>query len=140
MVNKLKTLPVEELEKNLPDTINEVLGVRITHSGDDFIEAKMPVKNARPGFEFLTNGSMVVLSETIGSIGASLTIDNKKFRCLGLAINVNHIAPVTNGFVTATAKPLSIDGSTQVWEIRIKNEENTLVCISRLTVAVVSLS
>lgn len=139
-MNKLKILSPEELEKNLHNTINEVLGVRITDVGADFIQGEMPIKKDLKNFEFLTNGAMVVLSETLGSIGASLTVDNKKFRCLGLAINVNHIKPVKDGLVTAKAKPLSTDGNTQVWEIQIRNEENVLVCISRLTVAVVSLS
>lgn len=137
MVNKLNIPSSEQLDKSLKNTINEVLGVKITGVGTDFIEATMPVNPAHNNLGFLTNGSMVVLSETLGSIGASLTVDLKKQRCLGLAINANHITPVKSGTVTATAKPLSTDGNTQIWEIKIKNEENTLVCVSRLTVAVV---
>ena len=77
-----------------------------------------------------------MLAETLGSVAANCCIDLEHKMCVGLEINVNHIRAVRSGLVTGTAKPLHIGRSTQVWEMRIVNEENQLIAVSRLTVSV----
>jgi 1,4-dihydroxy-2-naphthoyl-CoA hydrolase len=85
----------------------------------------------------LHGGASVALAETLGSLAANLVVDPGKKYCVGLDINANHIRSVVNGKnVTGTARPLHLGNSTQVWTIEITNEENKLVCISRLTMAV----
>jgi 1,4-dihydroxy-2-naphthoyl-CoA hydrolase len=84
----------------------------------------------------LHGGASVALAETLGSIGAFLTIDPEKFICVGLDINANHVRGVRKGLVTGTASPIHIGATTQVWEIKIHDDNERLVCISRLTVAV----
>ncbi len=85
----------------------------------------------------LHGGASVVLAETVGSVGSSLIIDTSKLIGVGLDINANHIKSITAGYVIATAKPLHIGVRTHVWDIKIENEENKLICISRLTVAII---
>jgi len=87
-------------------------------------------------FGLLHGGASVALAETLGSVAANLCVDREKKMCVGLEINANHIRPVTNGFVYGTARSIHVGASTQVWEIRIHNEQEKLVCISRLTLAV----
>lgn len=113
------------------------LGIEFLEVGDDYIKAKMPVdqRTIQP-FGLLHGGASVALAETLGSVAANLCVDREKKMCVGLEINANHIRPVTNGFVYGIAKPIHIGASTQVWEIRIQNEQEKLVCISRITLAV----
>ncbi len=113
------------------------LGIEFLEVGDDYIKAKMPVdhRTIQP-FGLLHGGASVALAETLGSVAANLCVDREKKMCVGLEINANHIRPVTNGFVYGIARPIHIGASTQVWEIRIQNEQEKLVCISRLTLAV----
>lgn len=115
------------------------LGIEFTEIGNTFICAKMPVDNrTKQPFGLLHGGASVVLAETLGSVAANLCVDNTKQYCVGLDINANHIKGVKEGFVYGKTTPLHIGKSTQVWEIKITDEKNNLVCISRLTVAVVS--
>ena len=83
----------------------------------------------------LHGGASVALAETLGSIAAGLCVDREKRRIVGLEINANHVRPVYDGWVIGIAKPIHVGNSTQVWEIRIYEEQDKLVCISRLTVA-----
>lgn len=112
------------------------LGIEFLEVGDDYIKARMPVdhRTIQP-FGLLHGGASVALAETLGSVGANLCVDREKKMCVGLEINANHIRPVTNGFVYGIARPIHIGASTQVWEIRIQNEQEKLVCICRLTLA-----
>ncbi len=115
------------------------LGIEFTEIGDNFICAKMPVNNrTKQPFGLLHGGASVVLAETLGSTAANLCIDTTKQYCVGLDINANHIKSVREGFVYGKTTPLHIGKSTQVWEIKITDEKNNLVCISRLTMAVIS--
>jgi 1,4-dihydroxy-2-naphthoyl-CoA hydrolase len=84
----------------------------------------------------LHGGASVALAETLGSVAANLCIDRTKKVCVGLDINANHVRPCRSGFVIGTTKPIHRGVSTQLWEIKITNEKNSLVCISRLTMAV----
>ena len=138
MKAKLQTPSLQELNKFAKNTILEVLDIKITGVGEDFIEATMPVdKRTHQVYGILHGGASVVLAETLGSMGAMLTVDQSKFHCVGIDINANHIKAVKTGLVTGRATPIHTGRSTQVWSIEIKNEAGELVCISRLTVAVV---
>lgn len=125
---------VNKLSRN---TMLEHLGIEFTDIGDDFLVANMPVDNrTHQPYGILHGGASVVLAESLGSMAASLKIDRNKQICVGLEINANHIRSVREGFVTGKATPIHIGKSTQVWEIRIKNEEGKLVSISRITMAI----
>jgi len=113
------------------------LGIMLTKLGPDFIEGTMPVDHrTRQPQGLLHGGASVVLAETMGSFGAWLTVDPEHHQVVGLEVNANHVRSVRAGHVTGVASPLHRGRSTQVWEIRITDMEDKLVCISRLTVAV----
>jgi 1,4-dihydroxy-2-naphthoyl-CoA hydrolase len=129
---------LEKLNAGNQDTLMQVLGIRFTASGEDWLAGTMPVDaRTHQPFGLLHGGASVALAETLGSTGALLTLDPTQEVAVGLDINANHVRGVRSGIVTGTAKALHLGRSTQVWEIRIENEEGSLVCISRLTMAVV---
>lgn len=120
------------------NTLLEALDIRVTAIGDDWLQGTMPVDHrTHQPYGLLHGGASVALAETLGSTAAMLTLDAEKERAVGLDINANHVRGVTSGTVTGTARPLHLGRSTQVWEIRIEDEAGKLVCISRLTMAVV---
>jgi 1,4-dihydroxy-2-naphthoyl-CoA hydrolase len=119
------------------NTMMEHIGIQFTHIGNDFMEATMPVDHrTHQPLGLLHGGASVVLAETMGSVAATCCIDNSKQFCVGLEINANHIKSARSGLVKGTTRPIHIGGKTQVWEIKITNEQNELVCISRITMAV----
>lgn len=128
---------LEEVQQRGLGTMVEYIGISITEVGDNFLKATMPVdhRTVQP-MGILHGGASVALAETLGSIAANLVVDSEKKYCVGLDINANHIRAAKKGFVTGVAKPFHIGSSTQVWNIEITDEENRLVCISRLTMAV----
>ncbi len=120
------------------NTLVEHLGMRVTEIGDDYVRGTMPVDaRTKQPFGLLHGGASVALAESLGSLAANLVLESDKEMAVGLDINANHIRAATSGFVTGTARPLHLGRSTQVWEIRIVDEGEHLVCISRLTMAVV---
>ena len=120
-----------------PGTINEHLGIEWTEIGNNFLKAKMPVDHrTKQPFDLLHGGASCVLAETLGSFSSYLVIDSSKFYCVGIEINANHIRSAREGYVYGACHPIHIGSSTHVWDIRITNEEGKLVCISRLTVAI----
>ena len=127
---------IHSLSKN---TISEHLGIEFTEVGADYLVARMPVdQRTHQPFGILHGGASVVLAETLGSIASYLCLkDPEKQHAVGLEINANHIRSVKTGFVYGRVSPIHIGRSTQIWDIKITNEENKLVCISRLTVAII---
>lgn len=120
-------------------TMGEHLGMQFTAIGDDFICGTMPVDHrTKQPYGILHGGASVALAETLGSVASALVIDTNRFICVGLEINANHIRSVRTGVVTGTCKPIHIGKSTHVWDIRICDVEQKLVCISRLTVAILN--
>jgi 1,4-dihydroxy-2-naphthoyl-CoA hydrolase len=120
------------------NTMMETLGIRITAVGDDWLQGTMPVDHrTHQPYGLLHGGASVVLAETLGSTAAMLTLDPNQELAVGLDINANHLRGVRNGTVTGTAKALHLGRTTQVWEIRIENGEGALVCISRITMAII---
>ncbi len=124
------------------NTLSGHLGIEFTEVGDDYIVARMPVDaRTHQPFGILHGGASVVLAETLGSIASFLCLkDPSKQTAVGLEINANHMRSVKSGFVFGKVTPIHIGRSTQIWDIRITNEENKLVCISRLTVAIVDVN
>jgi 1,4-dihydroxy-2-naphthoyl-CoA hydrolase len=133
---KTKTT-LERLDKLSKNTLLEHLGIKVTEIGHDQIKASMPVDHrTRQPMGLLHGGASVALAESIGSIAASLAVGPKK-SCVGLEINANHLRTVKKGTVTGIAKPVHVGRSTHVWDIRIYDEQENTVCISRLTMAVI---
>jgi 1,4-dihydroxy-2-naphthoyl-CoA hydrolase len=127
---------VESLNKWSDNTLAGLLGIEFIAIGDDFVEARMPVdERTRQPLGLLHGGASVALAETLGSVAATLCLDDTRF-CVGLEINANHIKSVRNGFVTGRTQPIHIGKQTHVWEIRITNQSSELVCISRITMAI----
>jgi len=119
-------------------TMGEHLGIEWTELGENYLKAKMPVDHrTRQPYGLLHGGASCTLAETIGSVASAMVIDHTKFYCVGLEINANHIRSVKDGFVTGTASPLHLGATTHVWDIKIHDEREKLVCVSRLTVAII---
>jgi 1,4-dihydroxy-2-naphthoyl-CoA hydrolase len=134
-----KLVSLEALNKMSANTLAENIGIEFTEIGMDWLSARMPVDHrTHQPYGLLHGGASVALAETMGSIAAHFCIDNTKQYCVGLEINANHLKGVREGFVYGTAKPIHVGRSTQVWEIRIVNEKKELVCISRITMAILS--
>jgi 1,4-dihydroxy-2-naphthoyl-CoA hydrolase len=124
----------------LGETTGQYLGLRVVEVGADFLRATMPVDHrTKQSYGRLHGGASCVLAEEIGSIGGYLCVDPAQFFVVGIEINANHVRPVREGHIVGTARPLHIGQVTQIWEIRIEDERGRLVCISRLTLAVVPL-
>jgi 1,4-dihydroxy-2-naphthoyl-CoA hydrolase len=133
-----KSATPEQLNARNPGTLNEALGIRIAELGDDYIRGTMPVDGrTKQPFGLLHGGASVALAETLGSLGAWLSLPPGGGRAVGLEINANHVRAAREGEVTGTARPLHVGRTTQVWEIRIENAEGKLCCVSRITLAVV---
>jgi 1,4-dihydroxy-2-naphthoyl-CoA hydrolase len=125
-----------DVNELLLGTMCEHVGIAITQIGNDFIAATMPVdQRTRQHMGIIHGGASVVLAETIGSVASTLCCPDG-FHIVGLDINANHIRAGRPPYVTGTARPLHIGSSTMVWDIRITDIEHRLVCISRLTCAV----
>ncbi len=134
-----KTVPtLERLKERSAHTLVEHVGIEYLEIGDDYLKARMPVDHrTKQPDGILHGGASVALAETLGSIAAGLCVDGRTKRVVGIEINANHVRPVTDGWVTGVATPIHVGNTTQIWEIRIYNDEEKLVCVSRLTVAIV---
>jgi 1,4-dihydroxy-2-naphthoyl-CoA hydrolase len=133
------TVNLDTLNKMSFNTMVQHLGIQFIEVGTDFLVAKMPVDHrTHQPMGLLHGGASVALAETLGSVAAHCTIDMTRFYCVGLEINANHLKATREGFVFGTARPIHVGRSTQVWEIRIENEKKELVCISRITMAILS--
>jgi 1,4-dihydroxy-2-naphthoyl-CoA hydrolase len=129
---------VEQLQERSRNTLVDTIGIRVTEIGPDFVRATMPVSpRTHQPMGVLHGGASVALAETVGSLAASMCVDQALYVCLGQEINANHLRPVSSGIVTATARPYHIGKRSHVWQIEIRDEREKLVCVSRLTMAVV---
>jgi 1,4-dihydroxy-2-naphthoyl-CoA hydrolase len=135
-----KEFSIQQLSELEKGTMSQYVGIEWLEAGDDFLKARMPVdhRTTQP-YGFLHGGASCVLAETIGSIASAMVIDNSRFYCVGIEINANHIRSAKQGYVTGTCTPLHLGSSTHVWDIRINDNAGKLVCISRLTVAVLAI-
>jgi 1,4-dihydroxy-2-naphthoyl-CoA hydrolase len=134
-----KNLQLEDFADLGKDTLGAHLGIKFTELGDDYLKATMPVDHrTKQPYGLLHGGASVALAETLGSVASHYIVDSSRFLTVGLEINANHIRGVKEGYVTGTCKPLHIGASTHVWDIRITDEKEKLVCVSRLTVAIIN--
>jgi len=132
-----RDIELDSLNELSRGTMAQILNIQFIETGDGFIKATMPVNaNTSQPYGLLHGGASAALAETIGSVASSITIDRDKQICVGLEINCNHIRGKKDGIVTATARPLHIGATTHVWDIKIEDEREKLICISRLTVAI----
>ncbi|QMT59875.1 hotdog fold thioesterase [Legionella sp. PC997] len=134
-----KEITLDALNRFGKNTMSEFLGIEFIEIGDDFLKATMPVNaRTRQPIGILHGGANVALSETVASTAANAVIDVNQFFCVGLEINANHIRSVKEGIVTAITSPFHLGRSTQVWDVKIFNEEGKLTCISRMTASVIN--
>ena len=129
---------IDEVREFQRDTMGEYLGIEIVGVGPDSLEATMPVDNRtmQPD-RILHGGASVALAETLGSVGGSMCVDRERFQIVGQEINANHLRPATGGQVTGRAKPIHLGRRSQVWNIEITDDRKRLICVSRLTIAVI---
>jgi len=131
---------IDQLNAIQKNTIGERLDIRFERFDDESLTASMVVDHrTHQPYGLLHGGASVVLAESVGSMAAYLCIDPSKFYCVGLEVNANHLRGVRSGRVTAVAKAVHIGRTTQVWDIRLTNDEGKASCVSRLTMAVVPL-
>ena len=127
---------VNSINKKMNNTMISHIEIEIIEVGNNYIKGTMPVnKNTKQPFGLLHGGASVALAETLGSIAANMCIEENKY-AVGLEINANHLKAVRDGFVEGTAKIIHLGKLTQVWEIKITNNDQ-ITCISRLTMAVI---
>ena len=130
-------ITVEALQQLSRHSLEKHLGIEFTEVGPDYLCARMPVdERTRQPFGALHGGASVVLAETLGSMGANGCVDPARQYCVGLEINANHVRSVREGYVYGRATALHVGLTTQVWEIRISDQEGRLVCVSRITLAI----
>ena len=133
-----KHIELNQLKDFIKDTMADFLAVEWTQIGDGFLEASMPVnEKTRQPYGILHGGASCVLAETVGSVASALVIDLDKFYCVGLEINANHLKRVTEGLIIAKCLPLHLGKHTHVWDIKIYDSIKKLICVSRLTVAII---
>lgn len=131
---------LDTIREHSKNTLIAQLGIEFVAAGDDYLSARMPVdERTRQPAGLLHGGASVALAETLASWASSFTVDRAKNHCVGLEINANHVRAVRSGWVIGTARPAHLGRSTQIWEVRINDESERLVCISRVTMAVLSM-
>ncbi len=115
----------------------ERIGIRLSDIGADFLRAALEVTpELHQPYGVLHGGVSAALAETVGSVAANLCVDPERFMCFGQELNASHLRPVTSGVITATARPVHIGHRSQVWGVEIRDERERLICVSRLTLAV----
>ncbi len=130
-------MTIEMLHSLGHNTMGSHLGMEFTEIGENFLKARMPVdERTRQPYGLLHGGASAALAETLGSVASAYVIDREKYICVGLEINANHVRGAKQGYVYGTATPLHLGKTTHVWDIRIVDEREKLVCVSRLTVAI----
>ena len=129
---------IEKVNNSFQDTMMSVLGIEITDFGESFVSGKMPVDTrTKQPFGLLHGGASAAFAETLGSIGAGKHVDLEEYSVVGVELNSSHLKAVRTGWVFGKATPIRVGKTMQVWDIDIKNQEDDLVCKSRLTLAVI---
>ena len=129
---------IKRINDGIKNTMTSTIGIEITDIGDDFICGKMPVdeRTIQP-FGLLHGGASATLAETLGSIAGGIKVYQNNETVVGIEINANHLKSARDGWVYGKATPIRIGRKIQVWNIEITNESNDLICVSRLTLAVI---
>jgi 1,4-dihydroxy-2-naphthoyl-CoA hydrolase len=126
------------MEKTSEGTIDQHLGIKITDVGDDYLTGTIPAdhRTFQP-YGIVHGGANVVLAETLGSMAGAHVIDTEHYLCMGQEVSATHLRPVSSGLVTGTARPIHLGRRSQVWEIRLTNDQGKLSCIAKLILAIV---
>ena len=128
---------IEKLNQLSSNTMNELIGIRFIEVGENYLKASMPVDHrTRQAYGLLHGGASATLAETVGSVASVMVVDPELYYCVGVEINANHLRSAKDGIVTATATPLHLGMSSHVWDIKIIDKNEKLICASRLTVYV----
>lgn len=129
---------LKRLNRSSDKTLNALMGLEFTAIGPDFIQAELPVdERTHQPYGLLHGGASAALVETLGSVASYILVARDNKRAVGVEINANHVRGITEGKVIGTVKALHIGRTTHVWEIRVHNTSNQLICAGRLTVAIV---
>ncbi len=135
-----KDLSIDQLKELGKETMSEHLGFEWMEVGANFLSGSLPVDHrTKQPYGLLHGGASCVLAETLGSVASAMVVDNTKFICVGMEINANHVRSARQGKVIGKATPLHLGSSSHVWDIRIHDEAGKLVCVSRLTVAILPI-
>jgi 1,4-dihydroxy-2-naphthoyl-CoA hydrolase len=133
--------PLDYANERAKDSLIAHLGIEVIEAGDDYLKARMPVdRRTQQPAGVLHGGASVALAETLASWGAAFAVDRAKHHCVGIEINANHVRPASGGYVTGIARPVQLGKTLHVWEVRISDEKDRLVCISRVTMAVLNVA
>lgn len=133
----VKAPQLEEVRAMCKGTMVEHLGIEIIELGDDFIRGRMPVDfRTKQPLGLLHGGASVALAESLASLGGNFVLESKDFYCVGMEINANHVRSIQDGWIEGRSTPIHIGKTTQVWDTRITNEKNQVICVSRMTLAV----
>lgn len=134
-----KESSIDDIPNISADTMAGYLGMEWIEIGPSHLKMRMPVNNRTiQPYGILHGGASCALAETIGSLASHLVIDPSTHYCVGLEINANHIRSAREGFIIAHCTPIHLGRSTHVWDIKIEDEARKLVCVSRLTVAILN--
>lgn len=134
-----RAFPLDEANRRGQGCANGHLGIELIEAGDDYLKARMPVDHrTRQPAGVLHGGVSMVLAETLASWAAAFAVDPSRFHCVGQEINANHVRAVAGGWVYGTARPVHLGRSSHVWDVRINDEADKLVCIARVTMAVLA--
>ena len=133
--------PLDYANERAKDSLIAHLGIEVLEAGDDYLKARMPVdrRTTQPA-GVLHGGASVALAETLASWAAAFAVDRSQHHCVGIEINANHLRPASSGFVIGIARPIQLGKSLHVWEVRISDEKDKLVCVSRVTMAVLNVA
>ena len=135
MIKKDILLKMNDFQKN---TMTDHIGIEIIDYGEEYISAKMPIDSrTKQPFGIMHGGASAVLVESLGSIGAGMSVDIKRKSVVGIELNVSHLKAVKSGWVYGTASAIRIGNKIQVWGVDITDEEKNKVCIGRLTLAII---
>lgn len=135
-----KEFTIADMNRFRDKSIVGHLDIKFLEKGDDFLSATMPVdKRTVQPMGILHGGASVVLAETLGSAASYMTLDESRYS-VGLEVKANHLKSTSKGLVKGTARPVHLGRTTQVWDISVENEKKALICVSRLTMAVLKVS
>ena len=135
-----KDLSLDQLNELGKGTMSEHLGFEWGEIGPDFLTGSLPVDHrTKQPYGLLHGGASCVLAETLGSVASAMVVDQTKFICVGMEINANHVRSARQGKVIGKTTPLHLGNSSHVWDIRIHDEAGKLICVSRLTVAILPI-
>ena len=129
---------IQRVNDSVQNTMVSTIGIEITNIEDDFICGKMPVdrRTIQP-FGLLHGGASVALAETLGSIAGGIKVFPNNETVVGIEINANHLKSARDGWVYGKATLIRSGKKIQVWNIEISNDSGDLICVSRLTLAVI---